>query len=322
VTDASGAFAVLLDGVTGDYEILATKQGYTPQSVVVVPASAGVETSLSSQNIRLNVNNTKISGTIYSGTNSTTAAAGTKVGIVMPVTPAAGASLSMPYSVIIVNTTTTLSATYSFDLSNASSGTYEISVFQENVDDYSMRLYTASLGAISGTTTKNIVLPSLSATGSCPTSSTSCSVTISGAGWIANTSVQVDGAGTASGAQIPFGNITSNASGILSGSLQGTKPQVTGGYSIIAMQYGSSGEFIQVARGSGTYSVSSVRVQSVAAPPALTPVATTAPSASSTAPSTVVATPSPSTSTPSPTTSVPTTVVATVTPTVSATPTP
>jgi hypothetical protein len=322
VTDASGAFAVLLDGVSGDYEIVPTKQGYTPQSVLVVPANAGVVTSLSSQNIRLSVNNATISGTIYSGTNSTTAAAGTKIGILMPVTVVTGASFSTPYSAKITNAVTDSGSTYSLGLASASSGIYEISVFQENIDGYSMRLYTRSLGAISGSITNGIVLPSLNANGSCPTSSQTCSVTISGAGWIASTPVEVNGAGSDQGAFILFGTITTDASGAISGSLQGTKPQVLGGYSIIAMQYGSNQEFIQVARGSGTYSVSSVRSQSVAAPASPTPLTTTVPAVSPTAVSTVVATPSNSTGTPVPTTTVVATVVPAATPTVSATPKP
>jgi hypothetical protein len=323
LADSSGAFSLVVDRPTGDYDILATKPGFTPQVAFVVHATAGQLVTLANP-LRLAQNNATVSGRVTSGNASTTVAFGTKVGVAIMTTLGSGVSVTSPYPIYAVTLPTATDGTYAISLVGASSGTYRIGVFQSSIDGYSMRSYDAPLGPVSGAMTRSITLPTLSASGSCPTASQSCSVVLSGTGWLPGSVVNARASNSSN--TVEFSPpITPAADGsFTSQSVSGTRPSSTGNFSVNASQDGPNGEIIVVAPSglSGTYTVSSVRVQSVAAPPALTPVATTAPSASPTAPSTVVATPSPSTSTPSSTTSVPTTVVATVTPTVSATPTP
>ena len=313
-TNDVGAFTAVLTADSGTFYVVPSKAGYTAQAVVVATATAGQVTSLANQNIRLLVNDATVTGTINSGSAPTVVGSGTKVGV----------SISAPsnrYSFIAASTQTSADGTYTFGLASAASGTYRITVFQADTGGYSMRSFDAPLGPVSGTVTRAITLPTLSASGSCPTGSSTCSVQVSGVGWFGGRDVQVNGAGSGSGSSyIDFGHVTATNSGNITGSLSGSNPQTPGAYSIIALQDGPNGEAVQVAVGPTTYSVASVRTSSVSASPSPTQAAPTVLAA----PSTVVASPTASTGTPAPATPIPTASLPAVPPTVAPmlTPTP
>ena len=319
LTGSSGAFGVIMDDGAGDFEVLVTKSGYTPQVVPVVHAVASVVTDITriiqGQVIPLALNNASVSGNVTSGNSSGAVGSGTKVGVAMTASLNAGTGSFSPYTVYVTTAQTGTSGAYTLGIASAASGTYRIGAFQLDIDGYSMRRYDAPLGPVSGSVTRAITLPTLSATGSCPTASQSCVLTVSGAGWYGTRDVNVHGSGSGSGADIQFGYVTATTAGSIAGSLTGPKPQVVGGYSIIAMQDGPNGEYVQAALGVSTYSVLSVRSQSVVASASPTPVATTVPPALPTALAPVEATPSTSTGTQLRTSAVPATVVPAVTPT-------
>lgn len=325
LTGSSGAFGVIMDDGAGDFEVLVTKSGYTPQVVPVVHAVASVVTDITriiqGQVIPLALNDASVSGNVTSGNSSGAVGSGTKVGVAMTATLTTGTGSYSPYTVYVTTAQTGTSGAYTLGIASAASGTYRIGAFQLDIDGYSMRSYDAPLGPVSGSVTRAITLPTLGATGSCPTASQSCVLTVSGAGWYGTRDVNVHGAGSGSGADIQFGYVTATTAGSIAGSLTGPKPQVVGGYSIIAMQDGPDGEYVQAALGASTYSVLSMRSQSAVASASPTPVATTVPPALPTAFAPVEATPSTSTGTQLPTSAVPATVVPAVTPTAVTSPT-
>jgi hypothetical protein len=327
LTGENGAFSVIVDGGAGDFEVLVTKSGYTPQVVPVVHADAGVVTDITTimqgQVIPLALNTTTVSGTVTSGVSSGAVGSGTTVGIAVS---ASWINRSgSPYPVYVSTAQPSTSGAYTLGIANAASGTYRIGVMQSGIDGYSSRSYQAPLGPVSGAVTRAITLPTLSASASCSTASQLCSVVLTGTGWLSGSVVTARA--TSSAATIEFSPPIMPASdgSFTSQSVSGTRHVGTGDFLINASQDGPNGETIVVVAPSGLsgkYSVSSVGAQAVVAPPAPTPLATTVPPASPTVVLTVVATPSTSTGTPVPTTTVAATVVPAVTPMVSATPTP
>ena len=211
---ADGAFAVMvpLTASTGTFAIVATRPGYTAQSVPTVAAVAGqvldTTTVVAGGAIRLARNDATISGTVTSGTGGPPVTSGAAVSVsVLPVTTS-----GVTGSLVEVGVATVIpGADGAYSLSVAS-GIYKLQATQSGVAPYSHRLVSMAGFAVqsTGMAPANLTLPTLSTTGSLTCDQQNglpCSITVAGSGWSATGPVNIY-----IGGQI-FGSVTPSASG-------------------------------------------------------------------------------------------------------------
>ena len=325
-TNSDGTFTATLTAATGDFYILPSKSGYTAGSIPVVHAVAGATTP-SPVTIILRPNDAIVNVRMYSGSTATSVTSGAGASVFMMPTLTNGATAYLSAMPVITTNAAGSTGMYSFGIAN---GVYDRFSVNQSGSPYSSRSVSIpNIQFTAGSNSKDIILPTLTINPQpCVLASAPCSISVvSGAGWtLSPLQVSLYLYNTSTYRNNLVGTIQPSVQGVLAPSTvtaSTTQSWSPGSQYVIAEMTGANGQSMTV--GLGTYSpvtVSSLRVQSAAVIESPTLVATTAPLASPTAPSTVVATPSSATSTPSPTTSVPTTVVPTVPPAVSGTPTP